>query len=257
MHRAHNTEPPVPPSDTGRCTTPGTAPLAIALPGTFCAPAIFDGLGHALAGHCRLRALSWMTDADAYRIPSLAEWVAGRIRADSSEPVVLIGHSTGGAIALQTAAHHPGLLRGLVLINTGPHMRGHGDVDTLIDAITTDGVEAMTRRVMQRSFNVPPPAAELERFLAYGSAISTRSAVEALTSQRDTDLTAALPTIHVPVAVVHGRHDPVRTTADAAAMAQTFPNATSHTVDAGHSPMYECPDAVRAIVVELLTRTAR
>ncbi|MBO3678644.1 alpha/beta fold hydrolase [Streptomyces sp. NEAU-YJ-81] len=257
MHRAHNTESRVPSSDTGRCTTPGTAPLAIALPGTFCAPAIFDGLGHALAGHCRLRALSWMTDADACRIPSLAEWVAGRIRADSGEPVVLIGHSTGGAIALQTAAHHPGLLRGLVLINTGPHMRGHGDVDTLIDAITTDGVEAMTRRVMQRSFKVPPPAAELERFLAYGSAIPTRSAVEALTSQRDTDLTAVLPTIHVPVAVVHGRHDPVRTTADAAAMAQTFPNATLQTVDAGHSPMYECPDAVRAIVVELLTRTAR
>ncbi|WNF00864.1 alpha/beta hydrolase [Streptomyces luomodiensis] len=240
-----------------RPATPSTAPLAVALPGSFCAPAIFDGLGHALAGHCRLLALSWMTDADACGIASLAEWTAGRIRAHSGEPVVLIGHSTGGAIALQAAAHHPELLRALVLINTGPHMREHGDVDTLIDAIGTDGVESMTRRVMRRSFRTPPPAAELERFLAYGRAVPARSAVEALTSQRDTDLTEVLPAIRVPVAVVHGRHDPVRGVAGAAAMAEALPDATFHPVDAGHSPMYECPDAVRTILVELLARTDR
>ncbi|WP_345654946.1 alpha/beta hydrolase [Streptomyces tremellae] len=236
---------------------PDALPDVLALPGTFCAPAVFDRLAGALRGRCRLRALSWMTDAGSWTIASLAEWVAGTIERDGGRPVVLIGHSTGGAIALRTAARHPELLRGLMLINTGPHMRGHGDVGALIDAIGREGVPSVTRRVLGRSFARPPAAADLERLSAYGHSVTAAAAVEVLASQRGTDLTSVLPEVRVPTAVVHGRLDPVRDTAEAARTAAGFPDATLHLVEAGHSPMYECPDAVLAVLEELLVRTAR
>ncbi|MEK8169814.1 alpha/beta hydrolase [Streptomyces sp. M19] len=60
-----------------------------------------------------------MTDADAWGIPELAAWVAEYIEANASRPVFLVGHSTGGAIALRTALSRPDLLHGLMLVNTG------------------------------------------------------------------------------------------------------------------------------------------
>jgi len=44
--------------------------------------------------------------------------------------VLVGGHSTGGAIALQLALIHPKLVVGLLLIDTGANTHGHGDLDT-------------------------------------------------------------------------------------------------------------------------------
>ena len=49
----------------------------------------------------------------------------------------MCGHSTGGAIALQLAIRHPDVVAGLVLVDTGAHMRGHGDVDATLERIRT------------------------------------------------------------------------------------------------------------------------
>lgn len=50
----------------------------------------------------------------------MSEDVAGLIRSNFTEPVWLIGHSMGGKTAMTLAAAHPGLLKGIVIIDIAP-----------------------------------------------------------------------------------------------------------------------------------------
>lgn len=223
----------------------------VALAGTFCSPLVFEPLRPLLDARFELRALSWMTEAPSCTIDEVAAWVADSV---PQEPLLLVGHSTGGAIALRLALARPDLVDGLVLLNTGPNMHHHGDVTTLISTMEREGTAEVASAVIERSFHVSPPPEDLQQFLEYGRGVPLRAALEALRSQRDTDLAPALPSVRVPVAVVHGRFDPVRSAAVAENMAAALPNAHLHLVEAGHSPMYEAPAAVAAALDELSGR---
>ena len=54
----------------------------------------------------------------AYTIPAFAEDLAWVCRERDLEPPVVIGHSMGGAIALELAAEAPEQLAGIVLLDT-------------------------------------------------------------------------------------------------------------------------------------------
>lgn len=219
----------------------GRTRAVVALAGTFCSPLVFEQLRPLLGDRFAVRALSWMTDAPSCTIDDAAAWVA-----DSAPrgPLLLVGHSTGGAIALRLALARPDLVGGLMLINTGPNMHHHGDVTSLITTMEREGTADVARAVIERSFHIAPPPDDLRRFLDYADRVPLRAALEALRSQRTTDLAPDLPSVRVPVAIVHGRHDPVRTAAGAESMTAAFPDGQLHLVDAGHSPMYEAPAAV-------------
>lgn len=87
----------------------------VALAGTFCSPLVFEQVRPLLGDRFDVRALSWMTNAPSCTIDGAAAWVA-----DSAPPgpLLLVGHSTGGAIALRLALTRPELVGGLMLINT-------------------------------------------------------------------------------------------------------------------------------------------
>lgn len=79
--------------------------------------------------------LEW---APPHDIETVAESVAALGR--QSRPTVLIGHSTGGVIALSAAlrVRHTGAVLGVVVCDSGANMKGHGDVDTIIERVRTD-----------------------------------------------------------------------------------------------------------------------
>jgi pimeloyl-ACP methyl ester carboxylesterase len=107
----------------------------VTLPGTLCSPAVFGPLGEALADEVRIDPYSWLTELGPWDIPAVSERVARHIDQRYGGPVLVCGHSTGGAIALHLAATRPETVRGLVLADTGAHMRGHGDVDAILARI--------------------------------------------------------------------------------------------------------------------------
>ncbi|WP_406690499.1 alpha/beta hydrolase [Saccharopolyspora sp. ID03-671] len=227
----------------------------VALPGTFCAPMVFDPLRELVEPRFDVRALPWMTEAPECGIDEVAEWVAGMISSSASGSAIVVGHSTGGAVALRLAAERPELVEGLMLVNTGPNMHRHGDVTSLIDGMERDGTEQVVRAVIERSFHHSPSDEDRRRLLDYGDSVPLIAALQALRSQHATDLEPVLPDLPMPVSIVHGRFDPVRTVDVAEGMAAAIPDASLRIVDAGHSPTYETPDAVAEALVALERRS--
>jgi pimeloyl-ACP methyl ester carboxylesterase len=230
--------------------------MMVALPGTLCAPQIFDKLRNELGTTLELRALSWMTDASVWTIPELAQWVAGYIRSNIGSPVLVAGHSTGGAIALQLALAEPELVQGLMLINSGPNMKEHGDVESLIATLETSNASDVAAEITDRSFHYPPTSRDREQLLDYARGVPARVVLEVLRSQHALDFGPSLGRIRQPASIVHGRYDAVRAVEQAKALTRAFADAALHVVDAGHSPMYEAPVAMAAIVRDLARRAA-
>jgi len=226
----------------------------VALPGTMCSPAVFGPLGEALAGQVSVDPYSWLTGPGPWDIPSVAARVAGHIEQHYAAPVLVCGHSTGGAIALRLAASRPSAVLGLVLADTGAHMRGHGDVDAILGRIQSDWGEELRAAVLDRSFHVPLGAEARAGFLAWAAPLNQRAVYDVLASQRDLDLTGELAGITQPAVVLHGRHDRARHPGQGRELAAALPNAEFRLLDTGHTPVYEDPGAAAAAVRDVLAR---
>jgi pimeloyl-ACP methyl ester carboxylesterase len=219
----------------------------LAVPGTLCSPAVFDALSARLAGRVRLDAVDWMTAPGPWTVQAVAERLARRLEA----PSVVLGHSTGGAIALQLAVCRPDLVAGLVLVGTGAHMRGHGDVDAIIGRVDRDWGPELRGAVLQRSFATPVADELGDALRDYAARIPREAVLEVLRSQRDIDLSGDLARLRMPAVVVHGTQDPTRTVDQARELAEALPDADLRVVEAGHTPMHETPDAVAAAVLDV------
>lgn len=230
--------------------------MLVALPGTLCSPAVFGPLTAALAGEVTVDPVSWLTEPGPWDIPAVAGRVAQYIGARWGGPVLVCGHSTGGAIALHLALTQPGAVLGLVLVDTGAHMKGHGDVDAILDRIRVSWGEELCAAVLDRSFRDPLPPKARAAFLRWAAACDPRAAHDVLASQSDLDLTADLAAITQPVIVVHGRHDRARPPEQGRELAGALPGAEFRLAEAGHTPVYETPDFVATAVRDLLARVS-
>jgi 3-oxoadipate enol-lactonase len=228
--------------------------VLVALPGTMCSPAVFEPLTRALAGRVVVDPFSWLTEPGPWDIPAVAERVADHIGQRWGHPVLVCGHSTGGAIALQLAIARPAMVLGLVLADTGAHMRGHGDVDAILERIRDDWGDELRAAVLDRSFRVPLSPEVRAGYLTWAAALDAQAVYDVLASQRDLDLTSSLAGVRAPAVVVHGRYDLARPVEQGRELAQCLPNAEFRLVEAGHTPVYETPDAVAAAVRDVLAR---
>ncbi|MBT0767951.1 alpha/beta hydrolase [Kineosporia sp. J2-2] len=218
----------------------------LALPGTLCPPAVFDRLAESVD----LRTWSWLTRPGPWDIPSLVADIAAQL----DGPTLVIGHSTGGALALQLALSHPGLVAGLLLADTGAHMRDHGDVEAILLGLRENWGPELLGRILDRSFHEPLDPGTRAEWLAWALATDPRGAHDVLRSQHALDLRPLLHTVAVPTVVVHGRHDQARTVAHAQELATGIPGAELVLLDTGHTPVHEDPDAVARAVRRLELR---
>lgn len=231
----------------------------VAFPGTLCSPAVFKPTADALAETCDFQTISWMqkpeeTTPKHHKTWSIEE-IARREARSIKQPVILIGHSTGGAIAAYLAAQNPDLIRALILVNTGAHMRRHGDVNKIIQTVQSGHIDDVREAVVTRSFASPPPDEALAEFRRYAASVSRQAVLEVLESQRDLDLTPLLAQIRCPTVVVHGVLDKARSRGDAEELADLVPEAEVRWVeDCGHTPVFEAPDAVAGVVRGLVTQ---
>jgi pimeloyl-ACP methyl ester carboxylesterase len=175
-------------------------------------------------------------------IPELAADLAQLLHDLSITRPVLVGHSLGGAIALQMALTDPGLPSGLVLFapasTRGLDFLPAGGVERLARPTPEDRI-ALLRAACHRP--APPGAmAELEQIV---SRADPRHVEGAARSMDDFTVEARLGEIRVPTLVVAGdrdRHMPLR---NHLATWGAIPRAGLHVMHGvGHVPFWEGVD---------------
>lgn len=193
-------------------------------------------------------------DFDGY-----AAAVVDLLDAAGLERAVLVGHSMGGMIALQTVARFPARVSGLVLAcctpafgapagplqqaflarRTGPLDEGATMRDIAVDLIPTMVGPDVDPEVLHAAVDVmadiPPD--------------SYRAAMRALVRF---DQRASLASIDVPALVVAGLHDQVSQPQVVRRMADMIPERRFVALDAGHLAPFEVPEAFAAQVQRYL-----
>jgi pimeloyl-ACP methyl ester carboxylesterase len=200
-----------------------------------------------LPGHGPLRGRGGVT------VPAYAEWLAGFLSTLDEGPVVLVGHSMGGAIAQALALARPDHLAGLILIGTGARLRvlprivellreGSGEGFRLIrDLAFAEGVPQDVVAAVERTFREGTPLVTLGDYLACDQF----------------DVRDRLAGIQTPTLVVAGVEDRLVPLKYGRFLADAIPGARFVEIAAaGHFPHLEQPLEVNAAIREFLVSGA-
>lgn len=183
----------------------------------------------------------------------LRELLAGMRPGPRLEDVVVVGHSLGGAVALEYAlAGHP--LRGLGLISTGARLR----VSPLVfEALRQAGPETWADAALGMFYgsNLPPPvlAAARDELLATPreTCLADFAAADAW------DAMARVSAIGVPTLIAGGDADAATPVKYARFLAEQITGAALHVgPGVGHMPMLESPAWLAALLADFAGRLA-
>jgi pimeloyl-ACP methyl ester carboxylesterase len=192
---------------------------------------------------------------------SMAEFAAdlhGLLQQLNTGPVVLIGHSMGGYVALAFARQFPAMLRGLVLVST------KAGTDTpevaagrraTAEKVRAEGVklivDAMAAKMLAAS---NPDATMAEQMRELMAPSRPEGAIAALLGMAERpDSTPMLAGISVPTLVVTGADDGIIPPAESEKLAPVIPGAQLSVIPrAGHLVAFEQPDAFNRVLTEWL-----
>ena len=219
-------------------------PLVVALPGAGCSPAV---LGAVRAPGWTVQPVDWAQPPHspyACDPPAVARRLADGLRARVQDrqagPVVLLGYSVGGVLALMTALQPRLPLAGVVTGNTGAHSRRHGDPG-FPQRVREAWTPAAQQAFLQACFASPPPPALWQQLCDYLASLPPAALLQSLEGLRAVDLSAQLPSLQCPVLVLHGERDQRRSVADARELAACIVHARLQLLPGGHTPMVDCP----------------
>ncbi|GLH73398.1 alpha/beta hydrolase [Geothrix limicola] len=178
-------------------------------------------------------------------------------------PIVLVGHSMGGYIALAFAQAYPVFLRGLVLVGTragrdepevasARRMRARAVQQAGIGSVVTDMAPKMLSAI-----NTDLDMARQVRDTMASS--SSEGVVSALLGMADRpDRRAQLASIQVPTLVVAGADDTLIPMRESVDMAETIPEARLVVIPkAGHLVAYEQPGPFNEALASWLDSSPR
>ncbi|MGC8838661.1 MAG: alpha/beta fold hydrolase [Anaerolineae bacterium] len=171
------------------------------------------------------------------------------LEAAALERAVLVGHSMGGAIALEVALRYPRRLAGLVLVGSGARLRVAPAllqalredypraVENLVQWLFAEGAPEQTRRAARRQLLEANPRVVYGDFLACDAF----------------DVMAELPQVETPTLVVCGTEDRMTPLKYSEYLAAHIPGARLEVIPGGgHMVMLEQPEPVARAVSAFL-----
>ena len=185
----------------------------------------------------------------AVTMDSFADDVESLLADLGTEPVVLVGHSMGGYIALAFARRHPKLLRGLVLVAT----RSGRDTDAAAagrrataEKVRAGGIEvvadAMAPKMLAPANRNSQSLAAIRGLMMSASRDGVIGALLGMADRPDS--TPGLSEVSVPTLVITGADDEVMDPSESAALAAAIRGSRLRTIpDAGHMVAWEQPAA--------------
>jgi len=170
-------------------------------------------------------------------------------------PVVLAGHSMGGAIALMLALRQPRRVCGLILVASSARIRVSPAI--LEAAAAPDGYQRAIGLVLDSAFGEAVPAGlrqQVERQLRAGDQQAFLLDFQA--SDR-VDLRRRLDEIKAPALVIAGDQDRLIPAHLAQELVDGLPQAEFHLIPgAGHMLMLEKPDVIAQLISDFMRRWA-
>ncbi len=175
-------------------------------------------------------------------------------------PVVLIGHSMGGYVALAYARQFPEMLRGLVLVST---KAGQDTAEAaagrrlMAEKVKTKGVqvvvEAMAPKMLAAGNQDPRMVAAVLGFMAPSRPAGVIGALLGMAERPDA--ASLLPQIAVPTLIITGADDTLIPPAESETLAQAIRGAELKVIPrAGHLVTFEQPDEFNHVLTEWLNR---
>jgi pimeloyl-ACP methyl ester carboxylesterase len=174
-------------------------------------------------------------------IAAYGDWLVAFLDAVGLKQVVLVGHSMGGAIALDVALRHPARLAGLGLVATGARLRV---APAILEGLRLHP-EATVRLICDTAFGpeAPPEMARLGR--RQMGAIPPEVIHGDFVACDAFDVLGRLCNIGVPVLVLCGTQDYLTPLKYSTYLRDQIPGAMLHLVEgAGHMVMAEQPQKV-------------
>nr|MBA3416020.1 alpha/beta fold hydrolase [Chloroflexia bacterium] len=196
-----------------------------------------------------------------YSVAGLAGAVGEALTQLGAAPAVLVGHSLGGAVAMQLALDQPQLVRGLVLVNSAGLGREIGS--ELLDRVEAEPSLEEARAMLDLFFEdkrliLDRGVDEMYQTRSGPGADAAMKAAAAAAFSRDgqtLDLPDKLGEIARPTLVVWGEFDRVVPVGHAANAATKIPGSWLQTVrGVGHVPQVEAPAEVAAVMRRWLQR---
>ncbi len=188
-----------------------------------------------------------------WTIPAFGGDVRAVVERLDLKEVVLIGHSMGGPVVLETARIVPQRVRAVVLVDTihdAEFAPGSGAVDTAIEPFQADFKAAAEKFVRERLFVPASPPQVVSRVVAEISTAAPAIAVSALRHSWSYDPRPALREIRCPIRAINSDLFPTNLEANR----RHAPDFEARILrGVGHYPMLEEPTRFN----ELLEQTFR
>jgi pimeloyl-ACP methyl ester carboxylesterase len=188
-------------------------------------------------------------------IEEATSWLRSELQSETgSEPLVLVGHSLGGAIALQYALEHPDEVAGIILVGSGARLRVHpATLKALEQAI--DHPESFAEIFAESFRKVAPGFAE-----ELGELTNTRGPAPFLDDLRACDrfdVVERLGEIDVPALAIVGTEDVMTPPKYSTFLEERMPNASARIIDGGtHFVFAEYPDEVNQAIAGFVASLA-
>ena len=230
---------------------------------------VWGGLAATLAKRHRVHAVDlpghgFSAPAPSFTIDGVVRLLDAAFAAERS-PLVVVGWSLGGQIALKWALAHPERIARLVLVATTPRFAAGDGWEPAMSAQTLqrfgDELEVAWKATVLRFLTLQMRGSEhghaalasLRNDLYARGEPSRRTLSEALAALSASDLRGAVPRIAHPALVVAGERDTLAPAAAGKWLATTMPNADFvSVVGAAHVPFLSHPDAFGRALAEFL-----
>jgi 2-hydroxy-6-oxonona-2,4-dienedioate hydrolase len=193
-------------------------------------------------------------------VPGLSRSLISLLDALGVERFCLLGHSLGGAVALQTALDHAERIDKLVLYGTGSTGRLPNRFETVEDTlerIQSDGIQATAERIAATWF-VEGARAPLYEFCVTAAGKPDQAAAMAvLESLQEWEVTGRLDELDMPVLVLCGDHDRSYGLEDTLAMMRRIAGSQFCVIpNCAHAAHLESPGVFADVLINFLLQGA-
>ncbi len=183
-------------------------------------------------------------------IEAAAAWTWNEITDRGIEQPVIVGHSLGGAIALQLAVDHPGELAGVVLIGSGARLRVHPAMLEALEGFVAgdEGFDAM----FENTYDLVDP--DLAKDLTDARRrMGAKPFLSDLMACDRFDIIDRLGEIETPALAIVGTDDVMTPPKYSEFLRERMPNARVAIVEGGsHLVFCEFPDQVNSAIESFL-----